>query len=116
MLDVDLEGISGCIRKYRTYSGCESDRIFIARKALDMVSFGQRFGVVENPVLLLFYYFWRPRFAALTRNLNWRDCPLGSSLVSVEQAFDEIPATGGRRMLARYCRVMNFILGGAGQN
>ena len=46
----------------------------------------------------------------MTRNLNWRDCPLGSSLVSVEQAFDEIPATGGRRMLARYCRVMNFIL------
>ena len=70
LLDVDLEGISGCIRKYRTYSGCESDRIFIARKALDMVSFGQRFGVVEKPrfttfLLLLAASICRilPRFA-----------------------------------------------------
>ena len=34
------------------------------------------------------------------RNLNRRDPPLGSSLVSVEKAADEISATGGPRRLS----------------
>ena len=34
------------------------------------------------------------------RNLNRRDSPLGSSLVSVEKAADEISATGGPRRLS----------------
>ena len=34
------------------------------------------------------------------RNLNRRDCPPGSSLVSVEKAADDISATGGRRRLS----------------
>ena len=35
------------------------------------------------------------------RNLNRRDCPLGSSLVSVEKEIDEISATGGHQCLSR---------------
>ena len=38
--------------------------------------------------------------SAPRRNLNRRDCPLGSSLVSVEKGFDEISATGGHRILS----------------
>ena len=35
--------------------------------------------------------------SALLRNLNRRDCPPGSSLVSVDLTADEIPATGCRQ-------------------
>ena len=43
---------------------------------------------------------WRDYRASLARNLNRRDSPLGSSLVSVEKAADEISATGGPRRLS----------------
>ena len=33
----------------------------------------------------------------IIRNLNRRDCPLDSSLVSVELNSDEIPRTAGRQ-------------------
>ena len=39
-------------------------------------------------------------FELLFRNLNRRDSPLGSSLVSVEKAADEISSTGGPRRLS----------------
>ena len=39
----------------------------------------------------------RYRGYRLLRNLNRRDCPPGSSLVSVENDADEISATGGRQ-------------------
>ena len=41
---------------------------------------------------------WRD--SASRRNLNRRDCPLGSSLVSVEKAADDISATGSHRRLS----------------
>jgi len=37
---------------------------FVARGAPHMVFFEEEIPVAEKPVLLLFYYFWRPRFAA----------------------------------------------------
>ena len=36
----------------------------------------------------------------MSRNLNRRNCPLGSLLVSVDLTSDEISATGGRQRFA----------------
>ena len=71
--------------------------------------------VVEKERFTTFLLLLAASICRVIRNLNRRDCPSGSSLVSVEQASDEISATGGHRLLARYCRVMSFILGDAGQ-
>ena len=45
------------------------------------------------------------------RNLNRRDCPLGSSLVSVDLGTDETSATGGHRFLAPVHRLDNKTCG-----
>ena len=53
--------------------------------------------------VLLSNYFSLHRFdvfCRVIRNLNRRDCPPGSSLVSVDLTFDEIPATGSRQRFA----------------
>ena len=43
---------------------------------------------------------WRLR--PFVHNLNRRNCSLGSLLVSVEKATDEISATGGHRLLSAF--------------
>ena len=52
-----------------------------------------------------------PGVAFPFRNLNRRDCPLGSSLVSVDLGTDEISATGGHRFLAPVHRLDNKTCG-----
>jgi hypothetical protein len=45
-------------------SGCESGRFFCCPGSAAYGILEEEIPVAEKPVLLLFYYFWRPRFAA----------------------------------------------------
>ena len=70
--------------------------IFIARKALDMVSFGQRFGVVEKPRFATFLLLLAASICRVLPSDEFHFGRRGTKILPVEWTleFNPIPVCG----------------------